>query len=161
MAILTTSGRVAIANAITSLPLHFAWGTGNDSWVTPPAESSVATGLLAEIGRRTATQWAYVVPDVDGAIEVTTGKFSLSPGGAKTNHIWVVGNFDFNEASGSVIREVAVFSDTEIVSGLPGGQMYFTPSQIADPGLMLYLENITPIFRSPAIQENFEAVITF
>ncbi len=161
MAILTTSGRVAIANALSKLPFHFAWGTGDGDWVTPPAESPSATALLAEVGRRTATQWAYVVPDPAGTIEVTTGKFSLSPGNAPTNHLWVTANFDFTDAPGDVIREVAVFSDSEMVGGLPVGQKYFLPADVADPGIMVYLENITPIFRSPAIQENFEAVITF
>lgn len=161
MAIIPTSGRVAIANAVTSLPFHLAWGTGDGAWVTPPAESPSATALMAEVGRRAATQWAYVVPDEAGSIVVSTGAFSLSPGGAKTRHIWVASNFDFEDASGLVIREVAVFSDTEVLGGLPPGQMYFTPAQIVDPGLMLYIENITPIFRSPAIRENFEAVITF
>lgn len=161
MAILTTSGRVAIANALSKLPLHFAWGLGDGAWMSPPSESPSASALLNEVGRRTATQWAYVVPDPAGTIVVTTGKFSLSPGNAPTNHLWVTANFDFTDAPSSEIREVAVFSDTEVVTGLPAGQKYFVPSEIADPGIMLYLENITPIFRSPAIQENFEAVITF
>lgn len=161
MAILTKSGRVAIANAITSLPLHFAWGNGDGAWVSPPSESPNASALISEIGRRTATSWAYVVPDVAGAVVVSTGSFSLSPGNAPTSHIWVKANFAFTDAPSAVIREVAVFSDTVLDSGLPGGQAYFTPDQLTDPGILLYLENITPIFRSPSIQENFEAVISF
>jgi len=161
MAILPSSGRKAIANAITKRPLHFAWGTGDGAWTTPTAEDPEASALMNELGRRTATQWAYVVPDDAGDIDVATGKFSLSPGNAKTRHIWVQGNFDFGEASSSVIREIAVFSDTVVQTGLPPGTQYFTPGQVTDPGIMLYVEHITPIFRSPAIQENFEAVISF
>lgn len=161
MAILTKSGRVAIANAITSLPLHFAWGSGDGAWLTPPSESPNAASLIAEIGRRTATAWAYVVADAAGDIVTSTGSFSLSPGNAPTSNIWVKADFAFSDAQSSVIREVAVYSDTTVIAGLPPGQAYFTPSQIADPGILLYLENITPIFRSPTIQENFEAVISF
>jgi len=161
MAILTKSGRVAIANAITSLPLHFAWGTGDGAWLTPPSESPNASALINELGRRTVTSWAYVVPNVAGDIVTSTGTFSLSPGNAPTSNIWVKANFAFTDAQSAVIREVAVYSDTVVATGLPPGQAYFTPGQITDPGILLYLENITPIFRSPTIQENFEAVISF
>lgn len=161
MAILTNSGRVAIANAITSLPLHFAWGAGDGTWLTPPSESPAATALVAEIGRRTVTSWAYVVPNPSGPISVTTGTFSLSPGNAPTRHVWLKADFSFTDAPSAVIRELAVFSDTTLVSGLPGGQAYFAPSEVQDPGHLLYLENIVPIFRSPLTQENFEAVISF
>lgn len=162
MAILPNQGRVAIAYSIKSLPLHCAWGTGDGAWtsVVPP-ENPDATGLMAEIGRRTVTAIDYVVPDPAGAIIVSTGTFKLSPGGAPTKWVWIRTTFDFGDASSSVIREMAVFVDTKVQAGLPPGQAYFTPGQITDPGLLLYLENQTPIFRSPAIQENFEAVIAF
>lgn len=161
MPILTNSGREAIANALAKLPLHVAWGTGDGAWITPPSENNEATALMAEIGRRKVTQWKFVVPDPDGTIEVPTGKFSFSPGNAPTNHLWMQANFDFSEASGAEIREVAVYSGTTVDPGLPSGQMYFTPDQVVEVGLMLYLDNITPIFRSPSIQENIEVVITF
>lgn len=161
MPILTNSGRVAIANALAKLPLHVAWGIGDGDWISPPSENNEATSLMAEVGRRKITQWRFVVPDAAGAIEVPSGKFSFSPGNAPTNHLWVQANFDFSEASGTVIREVAVYSDTTVDAGLPPGQMYFTPDQIVAQGLMLYLDNITPIYRSPSIQENIEVVITF
>jgi hypothetical protein len=161
MAILTQSGRTAIANALSKRPLHVAWGTGDGVWLTPPSESVSATSLMAEIGRREITQWAFIVPDVAGAINIRNSKYSLSPGGAPTRYLYVEANFDFSDASGSVVREVAVFSDAVLVSGLPSGQKYFAPSEVAAPGIMLYLENIDPIFRSPAIQENFRTVIIF
>lgn len=161
MAILTKSGRTAIASAISKLPLHLAWGTGDGTWVTPPSESVDATGLMAEVGRREVTQWLFVVPDEAGAINIGSSKFSPSPSNAPTRYLYVETNFDFVEASGVVIREVAVFSDTQLIAGLPGGQKYFVPSDVDDPGIMVYLENITPIFRSPAIQENFRTVIIF
>lgn len=161
MAILTKSGRVAIANAISKLPLHFAWGTGDGSWITPPAENANATALMAEVGRRVASLWQFVVPDAAGTIIVSTGKFIPSPGNMPTSHLYVEANFDFEDAPGAEIREVALFSGTTLIGGLPSGQKYFAPPEVDDPGIMVYLENITPIYRSPAVQENFRTVITF
>lgn len=161
MAILTNSGRVAIANAISKLPVHMAWGLGDGAWVTPTPENPNATALQSEVGRRVATEILYVVPDPAGPIVVTQGSFSLSPGNAPTNNLFIRAEFAFSDAPSDVVREVAVFSDTVIDTGLPPGQEYFTPSEITDPGKLLYIEHITPIFRSPAIRENFEVVITF
>jgi hypothetical protein len=161
MATLPLSGRAAIANAISKRPIHIAWGSGDGAWLTPPAESSSATALIAELGRRVATQFFYVVPDEAGAISVASGRYSASPGNAPTRHLYVTVDFDYAEASSAVVREVAIFSDTVVQSGLPGGQAYFTPGQITDPGLMLYIENLVPIFRNPQTTENFSVVVTF
>lgn len=159
MPILTKSGRVVIAESIAARPVHLAWGSGDGSWVTPPSEDSNATHLQTEVGRRVATEVTYVVPDVAGDIILSTGTYSRSV--TPTNQLLVVTNFEFADAQSSVIREVGIFVGTETVGGLPVGQTYFSPSEIADPGRLLHLENIAPIFRSPAIRENFEIVITF
>lgn len=159
MPILTNSGRVAIAEALKLRPLHVAWGEGDGTWVTPPAENSEATALQAEVGRRVASEVAFVVPDEDGDIVVTTGTFSRSV--TPTNHLLVVVNFAFADASSSVIREVALFAGTVVDAGLPPGQEYFLPANITAPGRLVHLENIAPIFRSPAIRESFQVVLTF
>jgi len=159
MPILTKSGRVCIAESVSLRAVHIAWGTGDGSWVTPPSEDPNATALLTEIGRRTADTVAFVVPDVAGAIVLPTGSFSLSV--TPTNNLYIKTSFDFADASSSVIREIGIFIGSVMVGGLPGGQRYFAPSDVADPGRLLHLENIEPIFRSPAIRESFESVITF
>lgn len=159
MPILTNSGRVVIAESIAARPVHLAWGSGNGSWVTPPSEDSNATALLNEIGRREATEVGYAVPDAGGDIILPTGTFSRSL--TPTNHLLVVTNFDFADAQSSVIREVAIFVGSTMVGGLPIGQKYFVPAEVATPGRLMHIENIAPIFRSPAIRENFEIVITF
>ena len=161
MATLPLSGRAAIANAISKRPLHIAWGSGDGAWLTPPSESPSATALQAELGRRTATQWLFVVPDAAGSISVSSGRYSPSPGNAPTRHLYVTVDFDYAEASSAVVREVAVFSDTVVASGLPPGQMYFTPGQLTHPGIMMYVQNLVPIFRNPQTTENFSVVITF
>lgn len=159
MAILAQSGRVAIAESLALRPIHVAWGLGDGNWITPPAENDAATALLDEIGRRTADSVSFVVPDENGDIVLPYGKFSLSA--TPTNTILVSVEFDFLDAQTSVIREAGVFVGTEIVTGLPPGQHYFTPAQIVSPGRLLHYENIEPIFRSPAIQEALKIVITF
>lgn len=163
MPIFAKSGRIVIAESIALRPLHIAWGTGDGSWITPPAENPDATALLAEVGRRVASEVGYVTPVTDAGlpaeIELPTGRFNRSA--TPTNHLLVTANFDFADASGSVIREVAVFAGTQVDGALPPGQSYFTPAQVTNPGRLVHIENIEPIFRSPAVRESFEIVITF
>lgn len=160
MPILTKSGRVVIAESITLRPIHLAWGTGDGAWISPPAEDSNATVLLNEVGRRAVSEIAYVVPDEDGDVQLPNGtKFSRSV--TPTNHLLFATNFEFEDAQSTVIRNVALFIGSTTVGGLPAGQRYFVPAEIATPGRLMHLENIAPIFRSPAIRENFQIVISF
>lgn len=159
MAILTLSGRVVIAESIAAQPIHLAWGLGNGSWITPPSEDAEATALINEIGRRTATQVQYVVPDENGAIVLPSGNFTVST--PATNHLFISTQFDFTDASSAIVREIGVFVGTVMVTGLPGGTTYFVPANIDEPGRLLHVENIEPIYRSTAIREKFEIVISF
>lgn len=159
MPILPSSGRIVIAESIAARPLHLAWGAGDGDWLTAPSEDSSATALQDEVARRIATEVAFVVPDPDGDIVLTTGKFSRSV--EPTNNLYVRTAFDFADASSTVIREIGLFSGTVTDSGLPPGQQYFLPAEVTDPGRLLHLENLVPIYRSPAIRESFEVVITF
>lgn len=159
MPILTKSGRVVIAESVAARPLHLAWGTGDGAWSTPPSEDNNATALQALVGLRVASEIAFVLPDIAGDIILPAGRFSRSI--APTNNLYVRTSFDFADASSSVIREVGIFSNTIMVGGLPGGQQYFSPANVLTDGRLLHLENITPIYRSPAIRESFEVVITF
>ncbi len=159
MPILTKSGRVVIAESVKLRPIHIAWGTGDGAWLTAPSEDPNATVLLDEVARRTANSVEFVVPDEAGAIVLPTGSFTISP--TPTNSLLITTNFDFLDAQSTVIREYGVFVGTELIGGLPGGQRYFLPAEVADPGRLLYLENLVPIYRSPAIRESFQVVITF
>lgn len=160
MPILAKSGRVVIAESIAARSIHVAWGIGDGDWTTTvPPENADATTLINEVGRRTADEVAFVVPDPAGLIVLPTGTFSLSP--SPTNHLYIRTRFTFTDAPSSVIREIAAFVGSVPVGGLPVGQRYFTPAQIADPGRLLHVEHFQPIYRSSAIEESFEIVITF
>lgn len=170
MAILTASGRTAIAQSIAAQPIHFAWGTGAASWATStPQEGINANQLTNEVGRRVATSVQYVVPDSEGDVIVpvfndaagnsVTKRFKLSAD--PTPHLYMRFNFDFSDASSSTIHELAIFVGTVVADGLPAGQRYFTPSQLTDPGTMLALEHLTEvIIRSPNSRQSFEFVLT-
>ena len=159
MTLLVQSGRTAIAQALSEQPLHLAWGIGDGAWATPPAEDAAATALISEVGRRQIVDVGYVVPDVAGLIVLASGSFTLS--GTPTKYLYLKTVFDFADAQSSVIREIAVFSGSTMVGGLPGGQQYFVPAEVATPGRMVSLQHLVPIYRSPAIRENFEIVIQF
>ena len=161
MAILTKAGRAVIAAAIKAKPLHLAWGIGDGSWMTTPAPEDVdATGLISELGRRICDVVEYVVPDNAGAIEIVgAGKFSITS--TPTNKLYVEARFDFADEPTAYIREIAVFVDTVVQSGLPGGQRYFTPSQITNPGKLLQLEHKQAIPRTAGTKESFSTLLVF
>lgn len=170
MAILPRAGRAAIAASVKAQPLHLAWGAGLTSWgETPPPESYDATQLVAEIGRRTVTSVQYLVPDSNGEYEFVTGqdgegnpvisKFSITT--TPTNRLMVSTRFDFSDAPSAVIREFGLFVGSQMVAGLPAGQRYFTPDQVATPGQLIQLENCKPIYRSATTRELREFLIVF
>ena len=160
MAILTKAGRTAIAEAIKAEALHLAWGPGDGSWTSAPSESPDATAVTSEIGRRQVTSAEYVVPDSDGTIEIPgVGLFSISA--TPTNRLLITTQFDFADAPTAVIRQIGLFVGTTLVSGLPAGQRYFVPSEVATPGRLLQLENRAPIYRNSGTRERFEILIAF
>lgn len=159
-AILTTSGRVAIAAAIKARTAHLAWGSGDAGWGnTPPAPPANAAALRAEVGRRKATQVDYCAPDVNGAISVPEGKYAISA--TPTNNLYFKFHFEFAEAVGSTIREQAIFLDTVAANGVPSGQFYLAPAEVAQPGTLLVIERRAPIIREMTTRQLFEFVVTF
>lgn len=160
MATLVTSGRTAIAASVKDRDIYMGWGSGNPSWDSVLiAETPSKDALLAPVGYRKLTESAFCLPDEEGGIVVPTGRFAISA--TPTNHLYLRFTFDFDDSPSAAIRETAVFVDTEVVSGLPLGQMYFAPGQVTDPGTMLLAENIAKINRTPATRETFEFVVTF
>lgn len=159
MAILTTSGRVALAMAVSNEPIHLAWGSGDPDWdATPVAESITETALVNEVGRRAATSVRYCEPDEAGEIIVPNGRFAESV--APTSHLFLRFNFDFADAPLASIREIGIFIGTTVVADLPPGQLYFLPADVVTPGTLLALERIPKITRSAAVRQSFEFVLT-
>ena len=139
MAILTTSGRTAMAVAIAAQPLHLAWGSGDPAWddalIPEPID---ATALVQEVGRRAVTLVQFCQPDPDGELIVPSGRFAISA--EPTQHLYLRFNFDFADAAAGLIREAGVFLGSVVQSGLPEGQRYFAPADLASPGTLLALE---------------------
>lgn len=160
MAVLTTSGRIAIATAIKARTAHLAWGSGDPAWGnSPPSPPVNATALVAEIARRKANQVEYCVAASSGAISVPEGRFDITS--TPTNNLYFKFHFEFADAPTATIREAAIFLDTVLAAGVPSGQFYLLPAEVAQPGTMLVLERLTPIIRASTKRELFEFVVTF
>ncbi len=161
MAILTASGRTALATAIAAQPLHCAWGSGSASWdATPAVEQVTETSLVNELGRRTVSEVGFVIPDDAGIISVPGQNYSLAASGIKTNNVYMRFTFGYTDAPTSLVREIAVFANTVTATGLPAGQTYFIPSQITNPGTLLMIQRIPVVTRSSATRQTFEFVLT-
>ncbi|NCA71715.1 MAG: hypothetical protein EOM91_16870 [Sphingobacteriia bacterium] len=159
MAVLVAAGRAALAEVIRSRPLHLAWGVGDSDWDTSAIPESVdAVALLTEIGRVPVSATGYAVEDAEGPIETPTGRWSLVE--ARTPNLYLKFDFGFADAPDALIREVGLFMDTEIASGLPAGQRYFEPGDIADAGTLIAVEHFPAVVRSPLIRQQFEFVLT-
>lgn len=172
LATLTQTGRAAIALAMASRPLHLAWGSGDPAWDAEGASLPslvTATGLVAEVGRRTPSSIGFVTPDEAGdiVIPVSVGaegavqesRYRLVTDGP-TPYLYVRTAYDYGDASNVVVREIGLFMDTEFVEGLPPGKRYFAPADIRNPGLLLAAQIITPpINRSPSVRQTVEFVL--
>ncbi len=142
MAILTYSARILLAQYMMTHPLHLAIGTGKESWdeeVEPPEYD--ATRLINEVGRKKITRWLFVNEDDDGEIHLP-GKRHYSYSEIPTRHVYMEFDFDYEEGIDVAIREVGVFADTQVKSGLPASQTYFTPDQIVSKGTLITLEHL-------------------
>ena len=171
LATLTRTGRAAIAKAISARPLHLAWGIGDPAWDAEDAElpSLVdATALFNEVGRRVPTSVGFVTPDDDGDIIIPKGRGTNDSvqearyrrSDAPTPYLYVQISYEFKDAHSSVIRELGVFMDGVAVEGLPPGQRYFLPSEVAEPGLLLAAQILKPgINRSPSVRQVIDFVL--
>ena len=100
-----------------------------------------------------------MVPDDAGTIETPQGNFTLSQEPTRWLYIRVV--FGFDDAPTAHIREIGVFIGTETAAGLPVGQRYFTPDQIADGGHCYLIDRAQNFERSGSVRAAFEYVLPF
>lgn len=161
MATLTTSGRAGLATAIAGRNLFLGVGSGQASWDTngTPPENINSSALIAAVGFRKASQVSFVTPAAQGSIVLPNGRYNLVE--SPTNYLYLRFTLDFTDASTVTIRETGVMLDTLPSTGLPAGQMFFTPLQVQSPGTLYLLENVPAIIRTPATRETFEFVLTF
>lgn len=153
-------GRIATAELIAAQSIHIAWGTGNPAWdANPEPEPIDAAALVAEVGRRTATQVGFVLPDPAGSIETPQGNFTLSA--VPTRWLYIRAAFAYTDAADKRIREIAIFLGTETIAGLPPGQRYFTPAEIARPGRLYLLDRSQNFQRDGAVRPAFEYILPF
>lgn len=158
---LQNDGRIGETEIFINLPIYFGWGRGlpewDEIWQPEPVDS---TALVDEVGRRLATQVQYVVPDDSGEIELPEGRYRVSQVPTRWAHVRVV--FDYEDAAGETIREVAIFYGTEINDGLPEGQRYFSPEQIKKSGRVKVLHHLEQkIVRQGGVRQTFEYILPF
>lgn len=120
--------------------------------------SDDVNALLNEIGRRKPASKAYVIKDPNGDIQANNFKWSQV--NYPTENIFLSFRFNDDEGIGSSIYQIGVFIGAVFNSGLPAGQMYFTPAQLQDPGSLYLLENYEPFPRNTGTRPSFEIVIT-
>lgn len=169
MAVLTVSGRTALAYALMQQQVHLAWGSGNAAWDTTfVPESIYQTELVAEVGRRIATSVQYATPDANGDIIVPifndpnaidqVRKYVVSA--TPTSYLYMRFNFEYTDAPAATIRELAVFSACVTNPALPSGQKYFEPADIVSPGMLVSVQNLrNKLTRSPDSRQSFEFVL--
>lgn len=169
IATITQLGRAAMAKAIAKCTLHIAWGSGMDAWDEPGAEIPSyinASSLVTEVGRRIPAIVGFVTPDDAGGIiipvgqnaegKVLTARYRMAD--EPTPYLYFRADYDFDDAQNAIIREVGVYVDPVVKEGLPSGQMYFTPSQIEQPGLLFCAQRIDTILRSASQQQSIQFV---
>jgi hypothetical protein len=160
MAILTQSGRAAMAQAVKNQKMHVAWGTGDEAWDdTPIPEDTRQETLINEVGRRIVDEVFFCEPDDQGELEAANGRFILSE--TPTRNLFIKVRYDFTDGTGHTIRELGLFINAETDGELPPGQQYFLPSQVINPGILLLLEHESAMIRTPAVRESFSFVLTF
>lgn len=123
-----------------------------------PALGSGETALVNEVGRRIASSLEFVVPDDDGNISTPGGqRWTIST--TATRYLYCNVLFDYLEAATETIREVGIFVDGTRKAGVPEGQLYLTPDQVAEPGYLLLLDRFAGKVRSPSERQGFSYVL--
>lgn len=161
MATLVTTGRAGLAASVAARSIFLGVGAGSSSWDasgTPPEDINTAA-LMAPVGYRKAAQVSFVTPNTQGGIVLPSGRYEVSQ--SQTNYLYLRFTLDFENASTATIRETGILLDTVVATGLPVGQMFFTPAQVTNPGTLYLLEHVPAIIRTPATRETFEFVLTF
>jgi hypothetical protein len=165
-------GREGLCYAMSLLPWSVALGTGDPAWdavartdalwqagLLPDAADS--RGLVAEVGRRIADRIEFVVPDPAGGIRMPDGsRWSVSA--AVSNSLYIEATFDFEDGLGMTVREIGLCAGHAVAAGVPPGQRWLAPAELAAPGHLMQLMRLAyPYVRAPARLPLFRFVHTF
>lgn len=166
-------GREGQAFAMKALPWHVALGRGDPAWDavarTDPTwqsrllpDAAQARALVDEIGRRTADEVAFVLPDPQGDIVLPDSRWSRTAAGVVSNHLYIQAFLDYPDAAGETVREIGLFAGGVPAAGLPAGLRWLAPANVAAPGHLIRLGRYAvPIVRSPSNRPLFHFVETF
>lgn len=171
IATLTTAGRAAFALSVSKQALHVALAQGDPAWDNEDAvlpDTVTMTALTNEMGRRVPNIVGFVTPDENGGIVISEG---LGADGAAITsryrmvtepspYLYVQVAYDLTDAPTGIIRQMGIFVGCTVKEGLPPGQRFFVPDEIAEPGLLLAVEILQPaIPRNPQVRQAVEFVL--
>ena len=144
MAIYVNEAGAAVARAIKSAGLFFAVGNGATGWDELPASEDPASSVLVSlVGARAADLIQYCLPDEEGEINVSSGRYAASE--TPTRYLYVRATFDEPDAAGETLREAAVYVGLSRRPEVPPSQYYLSPADILDVGTLMLLNHFTAI----------------
>lgn len=157
MAVLTESGRIAVASILASQPVHLAWGAGSVLWDVTPTQPSVNdTGLVAELGRMHATAIQYALPSDTGDVELPEGRYAISTN--PTKYLLLTFASSFGTGNGESVRELGVYFGATLKAGIEATE-YLTPDQLETTGAMLVVERVAVFKRESNTRQKFTYLV--
>lgn len=156
--VIPAEGAATLVATLIEGNLAIAIGRGVESWgVTPPPPDIEATSLVDPIGISKALYQHFVTPNESGEIQASDGsRWSLS--NEPTRFLYVSILLDYNDASGEVVREYALYRNPTFESSVLPGQSYVPINEVADLGQLIGIKNISPITRVVARQTISEII---
>ena len=116
-----------------------------------PAPTLHETALVDEVGRGRMTNIDYVLPSAENenpdARHLPVGNQSYAFSDVPTRMLLIRCRLAAGDAVGKAITEVGLFSGCEVAADLPPGQLFYTPDQIATPGMLLMADRVRPLAR--------------
>lgn len=162
-AILTRAARILFAKHLKEGTLHIAFCTGSSSWdsLTPtpyPVYTVNQTTVTAEFVRKIVLNKQFVTPDAEGEVIVESGRFAFTS--TPTEHLYCKATLEPSEYSTSIIREFGLFYGATVQTGLPSGQLLFTPGQVTSVGTLCMVKRIAKRQRTATTRQLCEFVWT-
>lgn len=166
--VMTEAGHIAIAAAMKNMSFYLGVGGLPDDYpnkwaVTdkeiPPFDPN-STELILPFGYKKAQRVVYVVEDnINGSIVFEDKRYSESQ--EPTSHLYIEFLLDTDEVVDKVIYQLGLFINLQPNPSLPPGQLFFTPDQVVDTGILYIGENVKPIYKQSGVKEIYSLVLNF